>query len=140
MATKTAARWMSHSAPLRIPAHAQPGDVLPPFHGKHFGGVQHNDVGCSTQPSSHATRCAQSRPVVDEGHAARQSRKKQSFFHGRVTAADDGDLAAGEVVSIVFGAGADSTVFQLTRAGDVEGPVDLRPLRGSAHRRDVVHR
>ena len=68
--------------------------------------------------------------MVDDGHAAGQRRKKQGLLGGGVAAADDGDLAAGELLTVAFGAGADSIASQLTFPGHAEGPVDC------AHRED----
>ena len=56
------------------PTYAQPGDVVSALYGEHFGGVQDNNIGLSAQPGSHGSRCAQSGPMVDDGHAAGKRR------------------------------------------------------------------
>ena len=143
MATNTAARSNVVLGGGVRPAYAQPGDAVSAFYGEHFGGVQDNDIGLSAQPGNHGSRCAQSGPLVDEGHAAGHRCKKQGLFGGGVAAADDGDLAAGELVTVAFGAGADSIAAQLTLPGGRRdrltapiarisaerdaSPVDLRP-------------
>ena len=96
------------------PTYAQPGDVVSAFYGEHFGGVQDNDIGLSAQPGNRGSRCAQSGPMVDDGHAAGQRRKKQGLLGGGVAAADDSDLAAGELLTVAFGADADSITSQPT--------------------------
>ena len=55
-------------------AHAQPGDMVSTLYGEYFGGVQDNDIGLSAQPGNHGSRCAQSGPMVDDGHPAGQLR------------------------------------------------------------------
>jgi hypothetical protein len=54
---------------------------------------------------------------VDDGHPAGERRKKQRLLGGGVAAADDGDLAVGELLTVAFGAGADSIASQLTFPG-----------------------
>ena len=78
------------------------------------------------------SRCAQSGAVVDEGHAAGQRCKKQGLLGGGVAAADDGDLAAGELVTVAFGAGADSIASQLTLPGTPSGRLTAPIARISA--------
>ena len=50
------------------------------FYGEHFGAAQDGNIGLSVQPGNHGSRCAQSGPVVDEGHAAGHRRRKQGVL------------------------------------------------------------
>ena len=60
--------------------------------------------------------------MVDEGDVARQRYKVKRLFNGAVPAADDGDVASGELCAVAFRAGAYAVAEKPAFAGHVEGP------------------
>ena len=72
------------------------------YYGEHVGGIQDNDIGMRAQLGRIGSRCPQSGAMVDDGHATGQRRKKQGLLGGGVAAADDGDLAADDLVTIAL--------------------------------------
>jgi len=77
---------------------------------------------------------------VDEGDVAGQWHKVKRLFNGTVAAADDGDVASGELCAVAFRAGAYAVAEKPAFARHVEGPGGPSPWQESGHGRGAGHR
>jgi hypothetical protein len=88
------------------------------FYGEHLGAVQYNNIGLSVQPGNRGSRCAQSGPLVHEGHAAGQRCKKQGLLAASPYDTENEKLH----VSI----GCESLQQFMLRPGEISGPFSKR--------------
>ncbi len=84
------------------------------------GVVEELDLGMGLGAFEHDAGGAEAFGAVDEGDFGGEAGEEESFFHGGVAAADDGDLFAGGEEAVAGGAGADAEADEGLLGGEAE--------------------
>jgi hypothetical protein len=98
------------------------------LHAKHlFNGSAGEEFNLRVSHGAveHDLRGAKFFSAINDGDFGREASEEESLFHGRVAAADDGDLFSGGEESVTGGTGADAVADESLLGGEIE------PARGS---------
>ena len=84
------------------------------------GAGEELDLGVSHGAVEHDLRGAELFAAVDDGDFGGEASEEESLFHGRVAAADDGDLFTGGEEAVAGGAGGDAMADEGLFGGEIE--------------------